>query len=539
MDATGEILNTPPTQTPDSQADLPKPPPAPDISLPPITGLPGTEIRPEEITFTLHDLQQAFDGKNGAVDLVKQAKAEGVYDTDDEARRRFADAHKVKSNDLLVNEEMIKREDILKALSTLERAKKGRPITDSKGQVFEVDVLDEKGQPTGRKERIRTQRAQWVVLEELINNISQQTESAADGKSQEPTARAKRAKEVLNMLEPRIEKYQGAEGTECYIVPDLNAHKEKKAREQVISLGWNTLETFLKQLGGIPKLEDGQIDLKAVRELAKKTDPKTSLGRLMVFLVSQAESSNNPKTDRFISALVYHELTNLIKGDFASQNSQLVKELAGLSQETFRAYLENIAHFILDKAGYDPTKAPIGFTFDKLARDVTVALLIEDFVTTDMQGRYIIEEPYKGKKPVEKHPSINLMLDTLEKDGVLTAHDRHIIMSLAGQKIASDIFKSLGVNPENLKRPDCAQYFANKAIGILQTIMGDRLNPETASEYSKILTFVLEEGIAHYAKSLSLGNWVKVMGLLALIFGPSLSEIFKFGVEEEREQRQS
>lgn len=520
---------------------------------PPDTGRPQPEeeIHPE---ITEAQLRQVWGtwGKEeeSALGLLWSAWKNKEYNEESEvARKAFAKnlslvkGREIKPDDPLVVKEM---KAVNSALDIIAKASKGRKISDVSGELFEV--LDKNGKPTG--EKVKVQQAVKPIIDEL-KRMSQEKTQPEVGKEPEATQRAKSSQKILGVLEDWLIPYKTGEYFIATSEKAKRDHEVKIAREDAVSLGWDTLDAHLKGIGkkGI-RNDKGQIDMELVTRLVKELDPAniTSLGRLTVFLVAHAKAKDAKSANTFLPTLIHKELTGLISGDFAAKNQQLKAKVDGLSkifdlflktEDPFRPTklnelqknLKALIDHTISEGGYDPENRQMGV--DQFTKIITIAFLIQDKVALDAQGRaFITPEPEAKKGEL----TLKETLSQMESTGALTPFEKQLVLNLAGQKAAGKIFQALGFTPEVLEKltdKDCAQYFATEAVTVLKNRLGDSLPEEKAEEYKVILQEIFEQGIAHYDKKFNLGSWFKMLGMLALILIGPASQLLDLGVEKE------
>lgn len=498
---------------------------------------------PPEVQPTIDEIRELWSGKGGAYDMVRQyVEAHGAeYRTNERAKKAYARTQKLdaaKDDDLAkIDAEMTRRKRVLEAL-----------------EIVEIPVKKKSGWKEGEiKGRYQQVNADGVVLKEVwmhlayepildeVRKLAKETEEIEG--AEKPTERAKKAKHILDVLEPRLIPVTIPDGRSGFsIEPNLKNIEIKKAQESSYTYGLHLIDAVLEPFG--QKLEyvtDGKPKRKRLKlEAFSNIDPSGELGsRLsrLTILLSQYEEvdiSKSPKAQAYLAAMIYDEASQIdISRIKSSRYPKLAEEFAGLNEHKAILYqyrdelvikVKGIIHEFYKKGTqFDPARIPLLET--NLFRDVYFAFVCEDHVGINEKGEMEME------KTLEK------ALNKGKAAGAVFNSDVDAVIALAGTKQAHIILEEdLGFNLELLKQRKITDYADRVITGIKNKRPDQQMSDVERKNYRAVFEEVQTSAIESVRGS-KLASALKLIGMLALILGPSAMGLLTEGSEAE-EKRQ-
>ncbi len=476
----------------------------------------------------LQAVQIAWDGQGGAVSLLTQAQSAEEYDLSDEALEKFAQDHDNAALDSdLVNEEKARREEVNQALDIINKAKNGKLVEESSG-VFEVIGSD--GQPTG--ERVRVQQAVKPVIDEL-RRMTKEEKPPEDGKPPEPTDRANHSMTLLGILEPRLVKYDTKNGPEYFIDPTRDL--EMKRTKETVNLGWDVLEALIGA-DAASVIKNGKIDKKLLESL----EAQGTVGHLASLLTTYEKQGPETLQD---NKTILGTLLNQAFRELLEQPPKTLTEKPELFSR-FRKVLADNETFFTNQMG--ELKVQVlrlaGYSMEKILADRLFQRLPADKILDIMKFSLLCETQVKdGKLSNEANQAIWTYVTKGHMDDA--EHTvANVINSFAEESRASTFFTSLGFDVEGMKNPNNvkahAQELAKTTIDLInkrRTQRGEsQLEGIDFDSHMAVIEHHIIEGLAKIDSKNPLTNWLKMLGMLALIMGPSASQLLNIGVEEDR-----
>ena len=563
----GDGSGTDPTEESAAASPAPTPAPAAGEANPDATNkgaIPKVEEKPPtaESQPTSAEIAMLWAGQEGAYGMVREYAEthKSEYNTDAKARRIFAKAKKLDANkpdDLAqIDAEMARRKRVLDALETvkiaLEVAQKKRTDWKKGATDGSYQITTDDGTTVVRE--VWMHLAYEPILEE-VKKLATETESKEG--TEKPTKRAEQAKKILDVLEPRLVPVTLPDGIRkgFRIEPDLNKIEIKKAQESSYTYALHLIDAVLEPFG--QKLEYGENDKKTKRKRLKldvlsKIDPTCRTGefgelgsrltRLAVLLdqYETVDAKEYPDAKAYLAAMIYDEASQIDISRITSGNHpNLADELKGLKEH--EAILHQYRDDLLVKVKtkiyqyyypgqeLNPEKLnKIPLTETNLFRDLFFAYACEGHVGYNEKNELVMEESFKSE------------FDKARTRGEVFSSDLDAILFLAGSKQAGTILKNeLGFNPDTLKERKI-KYYADRVIkGIDAKRPDDKKMTTTEREnYYKVFEEIQALG-EEAGQGSKLGGWIKALGILALILGPSVFKMFEEGTETGQGQQTS
>ena len=425
-------------------------------------------------------------------------------------------------------------------------------LTDLEKKYFEFDRstgtytlkigLDKKPLDASHFEKISTFSNVPDAMEAL-RDLAAKTDD-----EEQPTPEALEAKKLLATLE----KYLNAEGNGFEPLTDV-----EKAGREVVGATYKLVDALLEPFGQKPEYEDAEIEIggkKTKRKRLKldvlsKIDPTCRTGefgelgsrltRLSVLLnqYEDAAVASDPEARAYLAAMIYDEAAQIDISRITSANhpglSQEFEEL-GTHKEILHQYRDKllekvkgaIYQYYYPGQPLDPKKLQeIALSEAHLFRILYFANACEGHVGINEAGDLDMEAPFKA------------VLNKSKVAGEIFNSDITAIMRLAGSKQAGVILKDeLGFDLERLKERKITDY-ANQVIEGITKKRPDG-KPMTTAERENYYKFFEEmQTLGEEAgKGSGLGGWIKALGMLALILGPSVFKIFDEGAVTGQEQ---
>lgn len=510
---------------------------------------PAAEAQP-----TKEEVERCWDGEEGACQMVLQnVKAHPAeYNTDAKARRFFAKSKKLdarKPDDLaIIDAEMDRRKRVLEALEIVEialKVERGEKTDWKKGA---KSGCFQKLSPDGKtvEREVWTHWAVEPIIDE-VRKFAKETE-IKDG-TDIPTKRAEQALIILKVIEPRlvpvttIDRNPGGnpEGRKGFIIePDLNKIEIKKAQEAVIPFAYHVLDALLEPFGrNLEHITDGKpprtrlvLDVEEWKKIGTSEEIGTRLSELSVLLTQyeDVDVSQYPEARANLAALIYDGVSQLYeKGVSSKIHDGLAKDYEDLKK--YDSVFQNTRKALINKVK-DTFKQ---YYFKGQQIDPETIKFLETNLFHDLCFAYICQGHVKfnpSTRAVEFEENLQNKLDDERAKGWIYTTDIQAIIALAAEKRAEQMLKDdLGFNLDHLKDQPISAY-ANRVIdGIAKKRPADKQMTTTEREnYYKVFE-ELQRLAEEAGKSSGLGGWIKVLGMLALILGPSVFKIFDEGVE--------
>ncbi|MBI3955601.1 hypothetical protein HY338_04085 [Candidatus Gottesmanbacteria bacterium] len=415
-------------------------------------------------------------------------------------------------------------------------------LTDLESQYFEFDRqtgtytlkigLDRRPLQQSQFEKISTFSNVPDAMDALRDLA---THTDANGK---PTTEALEAKGVLATLE----KYLNEKGDGFEPLTDV-----EKAGKRVVTTTYKLLDALLEPFG--QKLEyitDGKpprrrIKLEALEKIDSSGEMGSRLSR-MAILLTQYEDVNiskHPDAQAYLAAMIYDETAQIDISRITSANHPgLAKEFQELSNHG--GILHQYRDKLLEKVKgaiyqyYYPGEPldleklqKIALSGPHLFRILYFANACEGHVGINPDTKELdMEAPLKG------------VLNKSKIAGEIFDSDILAIMRLAGSKQAGTILKNeLGFDPERLKDQPITAY-ANRVIAGIDAKRPDdkKMTEKEKENYYKVFEEIQTLG-EEASRGSGLGGWIKALGMLALILGPSVFKIFDEGVDAGQGQQ--
>lgn len=521
---------------------------------------PAAEAQP-----TVSEIKAFWDGENGAYAMVRDYVNlhEADYNTGKRNKRHYARSASLNRDDpkdqKKITSEMFRRKRVLEALEIVEIALKvarGEKTDWKKGA---KSGCFQKLSPDGKtvEREVWTHWAVEPIIDE-VRKFAKETEKK-DGNDQ-PTARAEQALKILKVLEPRLvaittpdpDKRKG-----FLIEPNLKNIEIKKAQESSYTYALHLIDAVLEPFGQKLEYEDAEIEIggKKTRrkrlklDVLSKIDPTCRTGefgelggrlsRLSILLNQYEEvDASRPEARACLAAMIYDEAAQIdISKIKSSRYPNLAEELAGLNDH--KAILHQYRDDLLGKVKraiyqyyhpgepIDPVKLQkIPLSGARLFRILYFANICEDHVGINSESLKLdMEAPFKD------------VLNQSKVAGEIFDSDINAIMYLAGSKQAGVILKDeLEFDPESLKEQPITAYAKRVIEGIDKKRPDDKKMTEEEKKGYRAVFEELQTLGEEAGRESKLGGWIKALGILALILGPSVFKMFDEGVEASQGQ---
>lgn len=510
---------------------------------------------PAETQPTKEEVERLWDGEGGAYKMVLQhvKTHPAEYKIDAKARRIFAKSKKLdasKSEDVAkIDAEMFRRKRVLEALEIVEIAKgKSGWKKGAKGGCFQQ--LSPDGKTVERE--VWTHWAVEPILDE-VRRFANETENI-DGE-EKTSKRAEQAKKILAVLEPRlvpvttIDRNPGGspDGRKGFVIePDRNKIEIKKAQEAVIPFAYHILDTLLEPFGGkLEHITDGKpprtrlvLDVEEWKKIGTSEEIGTRLSELSVLLTQyeDVDVSQYPQARANLAALIYDGVSQIYEKGVSSkihqrlaEDYEKLKKYDSVFQNTRKALIgkvkDTMKQYYFKGQQIDPET--IKFLETNLFHDLCFAYICQGHVVYNPSTR-----------TVEFEPNLQNRLDDERAKGWIYPTDIQAIIALAAEEKAEQMLKNdLGFNLDRLKDQPVTAYADRVIAGIdAKRPENKKMSAKERENYRAVFQ-ELEDLVEEAGAGRKLGGWIKALGMLALILGPSVFKIFDEGVEAGQGQQ--
>ncbi len=284
------------------------------------------------------------------------------------------------------------------------------------------------------------------------------------------------------------------------------------------------------------KTKKEEIDFEAL----EKVFPSGRFGRMAILFTTYHELDplKNGEQRNTLVALLFQELrgVKLDSGNEAHKN--LTDRINSLSKggDVFDAQLNGLTAgmrgLMADALQIDPNTIP-PLEGRHILRDLLIAYTCKAHVGLDQEGNIAFDQ--EAKKLIGRFAGDDRIHKQMEMYlAALTTH---------GDKIGKLLIDSLGLDAERLQKPleEGASYYTQQLVAWIQerrTKLKDQnkpqLNPHQEGNYKHMSEEMIKYEALKFMEKNPFANWLKMLGMLALIMGPSASQLLNIGVEEDR-----